>query len=212
MSNPEPLQIEELMARVQSLESLVKKLVDKGGDPDTPPPSPNPPMPPSGGPGSGLSPDIRERLETIETRLTSLEDGAVPAEIVEDLIEIIRMISVSYSTLRDTFQEDSDQSPFLQLFPLYEPFNALVGIYQAAIPAVITAQTQLIEQNFKLVNESAGSSAKLMAQFADAAKELQNEIQRLMEVAGRDVSEDATAAVKKATSEIVAARKLQQKA
>ncbi|MGR3793657.1 hypothetical protein [Vannielia sp. SX4] len=68
----------------------------------------------------------------------------------------------------------------------------------------------MIEQNFRILNENAKSGSMLMAQYACAAKELQNEIQKLMEVAWRDVYQDATAAVKKATSEIVAARKLQQ--
>lgn len=50
-------------------------------------------------------------------------------------------------------------------------------------------------------------AAENMAAFAEVAKKLQMETVELMLAAGKDMSEDATAAVKKATTEVQAAAK-----
>ena len=46
-----------------------------------------------------------------------------------------------------------------------------------------------------------------MAAFAEVAKKVQMETVELMLAAGKDLSEDATAAVKKATAEVTSAAK-----
>ncbi|MEM6322882.1 MAG: phasin, PhaP [Pseudomonadota bacterium] len=50
-------------------------------------------------------------------------------------------------------------------------------------------------------------SAETMAAFAEVAKRVQMETVELLLAAGKDMSEDATAAVKKATAEVTAAAK-----
>ncbi len=50
-------------------------------------------------------------------------------------------------------------------------------------------------------------TAETMAAFAEVAKKVQMETVELMLAAGKDISEDATAAVKKATSEVTTAAK-----
>jgi hypothetical protein len=50
-------------------------------------------------------------------------------------------------------------------------------------------------------------AAENMAAFAEVAKKVQMETVELMLAAGKDISEDATAAVKKATTEMTAAAK-----
>ena len=53
----------------------------------------------------------------------------------------------------------------------------------------------------------AESAAESMAAFAEVAKKVQMETVELMLAAGKDMSEDATAAVKKATAEVTSAAK-----
>ena len=50
-------------------------------------------------------------------------------------------------------------------------------------------------------------TAETMAAFAEVAKKVQMETVELMLAAGKDISEDATAAVKKATAEVTSAAK-----
>ncbi len=50
-------------------------------------------------------------------------------------------------------------------------------------------------------------AAENMAAFAEIAKKVQMETVELMLAAGKDISEDATAAVKKATSEVTSVAK-----
>jgi hypothetical protein len=50
-------------------------------------------------------------------------------------------------------------------------------------------------------------AAEMMAQYAEVAKKVQMETVELMLAAGKDFSEDASAAVKKATSEVSSAAK-----
>jgi hypothetical protein len=63
----------------------------------------------------------------------------------------------------------------------------------------------------KAVTDFASASAELasehMAAFAEVAKKVQMETVELMLAAGKDLSEDATAAVKKATAEVTTAAK-----
>ena len=54
---------------------------------------------------------------------------------------------------------------------------------------------------------SAEMTAETMAAFAEVAKKVQMETVELMLAAGKDISEDATAAVKKATAEVTSAAK-----
>jgi hypothetical protein len=54
---------------------------------------------------------------------------------------------------------------------------------------------------------AAEMAAENMASFAEVAKKVQMETVELMLAAGKDMSEDASAAVKKATSEVTAAAK-----
>ncbi len=54
---------------------------------------------------------------------------------------------------------------------------------------------------------AAEMAAENMAAFAEVAKKVQMETVELMLAAGKDMSEDATAAVKKATSEVTTAAK-----
>jgi hypothetical protein len=54
---------------------------------------------------------------------------------------------------------------------------------------------------------SAEMAAENMAAFAEVAKKVQMETVELMLAAGKDLSEDATAAVKKATAEVTTAAK-----
>jgi hypothetical protein len=50
-------------------------------------------------------------------------------------------------------------------------------------------------------------AAEHMAAFAEVAKKVQMETVELMLAAGKDLSEDATAAVKKATADVTSAAK-----
>ena len=50
-------------------------------------------------------------------------------------------------------------------------------------------------------------SAESMAAFAEVAKKVQMETVELMLAAGKDISEETTAAVKKATNDLTAAAK-----
>jgi hypothetical protein len=63
----------------------------------------------------------------------------------------------------------------------------------------------------KSVTDFASAAAEMaaenMAAFAEVAKKVQMETVELMLAAGKDMSEDATAAVKKATTEVTAAAK-----
>ena len=63
----------------------------------------------------------------------------------------------------------------------------------------------------KAMSDFASSAAEMaaenMAAFAEVAKKVQMETVELMLAAGKDMSDDATAAVKKATEEVTAAAK-----
>lgn len=65
--------------------------------------------------------------------------------------------------------------------------------YTKAMTDFASAQAELVAEN--------------MAAYAEVAKKVQMETVELMLAAGKDFSEDATAAVKKATSEVTAAAK-----
>ncbi len=65
--------------------------------------------------------------------------------------------------------------------------------YSKAITDFASAQSELIAEN--------------LAAFAEVAKKVQMETVELMLAAGKDISEDATAAVKKATAEVTTAAK-----
>ena len=54
---------------------------------------------------------------------------------------------------------------------------------------------------------SAEAAAENLAAFSEIAKKVQTETVELMMAAGKDISEDASAAVKKATGEVTAAAK-----
>jgi hypothetical protein len=56
-------------------------------------------------------------------------------------------------------------------------------------------------------SSAAESAAEHMAAFAEVAKKVQMETVELLLAAGKDLSEDATAAVKKATAEVTTAAK-----
>ena len=56
-------------------------------------------------------------------------------------------------------------------------------------------------------SDSAEAAAENMAAFSEIAKKVQMETVELMMAAGKDMSEDASAAVKKATGEVTAAAK-----
>lgn len=212
----------ELLARLASLEVLVKQLVANNSphpppetpppsepedDPDGPPKGPTPPLNPDGGPGVGLSPEVRSRFEMIEIRLKSLEDGAIPPEVVEDLIEIIRMVSGSISD-----PAEDQKSTATVLASALTPFNSTIEIYQSVLPAMLAAQAQILKQNLELSSAGAASGAELFDRYMSAAQELHSELMSLSSVAGRDVSEEATAAVRKATAEVQKARRMQERA
>ena len=65
--------------------------------------------------------------------------------------------------------------------------------YQKAMTDYASAQAEMV--------------AETMAAFAEVAKKVQMETVELMLAAGKDISEDATAAVKKATAEVTTAAK-----
>ncbi|MDP2086718.1 MAG: Phasin, partial [Gemmobacter sp.] len=56
-------------------------------------------------------------------------------------------------------------------------------------------------------SSAAEMAAENMAAFAEVAKKVQMETVELMLAAGKDISEDATAAVKKATADVTTAAK-----
>ena len=65
--------------------------------------------------------------------------------------------------------------------------------YQKALTDYASSQAEMV--------------AETMAAFAEVAKKVQMETVELMLAAGKDISEDATAAVKKATAEVTTAAK-----
>jgi len=80
----------------------------------------------------------------------------------------------------------------------------------AKLADVTKAKTEPTEYT-KSVTDFATAAAEMaaenMAAFAEVAKKVQMETVELMLAAGKDLSEDATAAVKKATSEVTTAAK-----
>jgi len=80
----------------------------------------------------------------------------------------------------------------------------------AKLADVTRAKTEPTEYT-KSVTDFATAAAEMaaenMAAFAEVAKKVQMETVELMLAAGKDLSEDATAAVKKATTEVTTAAK-----
>lgn len=80
----------------------------------------------------------------------------------------------------------------------------------AKLAAVATVKDEPADYS-KAVTDFASTQAELttesLAAFAEVAKKVQMETVELMLAAGKDISEDATAAVKKATAEVTSAAK-----
>lgn len=80
----------------------------------------------------------------------------------------------------------------------------------AKLADVSKAKTEVTDYS-KSVTDFASSAAEMaaenMAAFAEVAKKVQMETVELVLAAGKDMSEDATAAVKKATSDVTTAAK-----
>lgn len=80
----------------------------------------------------------------------------------------------------------------------------------ARLGEVTKAKTEAADYG-KAASDFASSAAEMaaenMAAFAEVAKKVQMETVELMLAAGKDISEDATAAVKKATAEVTTAAK-----
>ena len=80
----------------------------------------------------------------------------------------------------------------------------------AKLADVTKAKTEPTEYS-KSVTDFASAAAELAAEnlaaFAEVAKKVQMETVELMLAAGKDISEDATAAVKKATADVTTAAK-----
>ena len=82
--------------------------------------------------------------------------------------------------------------------------------YGAAIALLASAKAEPADYT-KAASDFATAAAELAAEnlaaFAEIAKKVQMETVELMLAAGKDLSEDATAAVKKATAEVTTAAK-----
>ncbi len=80
----------------------------------------------------------------------------------------------------------------------------------AKLADVSKAKTEVTDYS-KSVTDFASSAAEMAAEnlaaFAEVAKKVQMETVELVLAAGKDISEDATAAVKKATSDVTTAAK-----
>lgn len=70
-----------------------------------------------------------------------------------------------------------------------------------------TEATDYTKSMTDFASAAAEMAAENMAAFAEVAKKVQMETVELMLAAGKDISEDATAAVKKATTEVTTAAK-----
>ncbi len=77
----------------------------------------------------------------------------------------------------------------------------------ADVTAVKEDVTDYSKAGTDFASAQAEMTAESMAAFAEIAKKVQMETVELMLAAGKDISEDATAAVKKATAEVTAAAK-----
>ncbi len=75
------------------------------------------------------------------------------------------------------------------------------------ITAVKDEPTEYTKAATDFASGSAESAAENMAAYAEVAKKVQMETVELMLAAGKDMQEDATAAVKKATTEVSSATK-----
>lgn len=209
MSLDEPMQVAELIDKINSLEKTIKKLLDRQ-------PDPTPPAPPTN-PGGGLSPEIRSRLDVIEARLSSVEEKAIPAEIVEDLIEIIRMISSSYNALLDVEKQRSNEvrQPTLGYMPadaVFSVFEDQVGTYQAMVRETMEVQARLIDQAMNQASENSAASMSMMNSFAKAAEQLQKQVSELYQSTDGTKLKDSTEALKKATAELSRATEMQGRA
>ena len=70
-----------------------------------------------------------------------------------------------------------------------------------------TEPTDYTKAASDFASATAEMTAESMAAFAEVAKKVQMETVELMLAAGKDMSEDATAAVKKATADVTVAAK-----
>lgn len=80
----------------------------------------------------------------------------------------------------------------------------------AKLADVTKAKTEATEYTKSMTDFASAAvelAAENMAAFAEVAKKVQMETVELMLAAGKDISEDATAAVKKATAEVTTAAK-----
>ncbi|WP_138472931.1 phasin family protein [Poseidonocella sp. HB161398] len=77
----------------------------------------------------------------------------------------------------------------------------------AALSTVKDEPTDYTKAMTDFASAQAEMTAETMAAFAEVAKKVQMETVELMLAAGKDISEDATAAVKKATAEVTSAAK-----
>ncbi|WP_108261459.1 Phasin [Mangrovicoccus ximenensis] len=77
----------------------------------------------------------------------------------------------------------------------------------AALSTVKEEPTDYTKAMTDFASAQAEMTAETMAAFAEVAKKVQMETVELMLAAGKDISEDATAAVKKATAEVTSAAK-----
>ncbi len=77
----------------------------------------------------------------------------------------------------------------------------------ATLSTVKDEPTDYTKAMTDFASAQAEMTAETMAAFAEVAKKVQMETVELMLAAGKDISEDATAAVKKATAEVTSAAK-----
>ncbi|MBE3639565.1 phasin family protein [Mangrovicoccus algicola] len=77
----------------------------------------------------------------------------------------------------------------------------------ASLSTVKDEPTDYTKAMTDFASAQAEMTAETMAAFAEVAKKVQMETVELMLAAGKDMSEDATAAVKKATAEVTSAAK-----
>ncbi|MEM8554428.1 MAG: Phasin [Pseudomonadota bacterium] len=77
----------------------------------------------------------------------------------------------------------------------------------AAVATVKEEPTEYTKAMTDFASAQAEMTAETMAAFAEVAKKVQMETVELMLAAGKDLQEDATAAVKKATAEVTSAAK-----
>lgn len=77
----------------------------------------------------------------------------------------------------------------------------------SSVSTVKDEPTEYTKALTDFASAQAEMTAETMAAFAEVAKKVQMETVELMLAAGKDISEDATAAVKKATAEVTSAAK-----